>query len=174
MCAKCVLVSLSDWTHVFHRGDESVPFAHNICLLMVCVPSRWPQRHGLRRAIITSLYTLARHVITCLCGWLCTLVWFIRRESHWVVCLSAYIYQNMQVTDTRPNKHANTPKTSEKGSMSRVKVSNMAYQASSLSLCRSSDVREDFLNTRIQTLLDLRSVKLKQIASWKCAVQSPP
>ncbi len=78
------------------------------------------------------------------------------------VCLSEYA-----CTDIWPTKHANAPKPSEMGSVSGVKVSNMAYLAASLSSCRSSDVREDFpsvLSTHTQTLLGLLSVKLKQIA----------
>lgn len=58
VCANCALVSLSHWTHVFHTGDESVPFARNICLLVSCQDDLRDLRDGPRRAIITILYTL--------------------------------------------------------------------------------------------------------------------
>lgn len=92
---------------------------------------------------------------------------FMRGEKA-CICVFACMYLSEYVcTDIWPKKRANTPKPSEKGSMSRVKVSNMAYLATSLSSCHSSDVKEDsssVLNTHIQTLLGLLSVKLKQIA----------
>ena len=60
VCAKCVLVSLSHWTHVFHRRDESVRFAHNICPLMLRVPSSDLKdiARGKRLSPLRSLYTL--------------------------------------------------------------------------------------------------------------------
>lgn len=67
---------------------------------------------------------------------------FMKRKRHelafWVhVFVRLWLHRHM------PNKHANTPETSEKGSRFRVNVSNMAYLAISLPLCGSSDVKED-------------------------------
>lgn len=74
------------------------------------------------------------------------LVWMFVPKCAFVrkwICVSACMYLSDSVcTDIWPKKHANTPKTSEKGSMSRVKVSNTAYWATSLSSCCSSDVQK--------------------------------
>lgn len=141
MLPKCVQsVSLCHYQigHTYFTGEMKVFLS-----LITSVPSRWPQRHSLRRAIITTLYAHARHVITCLCVCAPACV-CMQRTRYEFVRLSAWICQNMSVQTYGRTRHANTLKTSEKGSMSGVKVSNMAYLVISLSSCPASDVKEDF------------------------------
>lgn len=59
------------------------------------------------------------------------------------LCVCMHVFARYVCTDIWSNKHENTPKPSEKGSMRRVRVSNKTYLDISLSLCRSSDVKED-------------------------------
>lgn len=94
MLLKCVQsVSLCHYQigHTYFTGEMKV-----FLLLVTSVPSRWPQRHSPRRAIITTLYAHAHHVITCLCvcAPACVCMW---RTRHEFVCLSACIWQNMCV-----------------------------------------------------------------------------
>lgn len=61
--------------------------------------------------------TLARHVIACLCVFV--------KDKTWI-CSFVCIYLSEDVCeDIWPNKHVDTLKTSEKGSMFRVKLSNI-------------------------------------------------
>lgn len=81
------------------------------------------------------------------------------------VYLSEYFY-----TDIWPNKHANTLKTSEKGSMSGVKVSYTAYLVNPLSLCHTSDVRKQPCSVFIVTYCRVFSLLIakahKRNAHW--------
>lgn len=140
--------------------------------LMAHVPSRWPQRLGLRRAIITTLCT---HSGSSSCDRM--LVWmfetkrvFTRREKHEFVCLPASISQNMSVwtygltsmkTLQRPVRRDQCP-----GSGCQTQLTEPFYfypVALQMSRRRHSSV----LNCHIWTTLDLLSVKLKQKALWK-------
>lgn len=148
VCAKCVLVSLSHWTHVFHRRDESVHFAHNICPLMLRVPSSDLKdiARGKRLSPLRSLYTLQlimwSHASVDACARACVCV-HERGGEAWVFMFACMYLWEYVCTDIWPNKHANTPKSSEMGSVCRVKVLNTAYRDSSLLSCPSSDVKEE-------------------------------
>lgn len=128
MCAECVSVSLSHWTHIFHRADESDVCTCSICTLTVHVPP-WPQRHSPRSEIITLLCAvcLIMWPQACVSPSLCV----SGGES---VALCAHVSENGS-KNIWPNKHAKTLKNSEKKSMSRVKVSHAAHLTISLSSC---------------------------------------
>lgn len=75
MWAECVLVSLSDWTHVFHRGDESVPFAPNICRLV----SRWDDLRDMAwgerlSPLCTHSLVMWSHACVEICAYKCMLL----------------------------------------------------------------------------------------------------
>lgn len=66
--------------------------------------------------------------------------WKGKGQNCWAL---VFMYLSGNVcTDIWPNRHANTPKISEKGSVSGVKVSNTAYRTTSLSSCHPSDVKK--------------------------------
>lgn len=90
---------------------------------------------------------------------------FMRRERR-EFCMSACMYLSEYVcTAIWPNRHANTAKISEEGSVFRVKVLNTAYQAISLSSCHSSDVRK-------QTSLYPEHIRANSARSSLCQVET--
>lgn len=137
VCKVCPCVIIRLDTRISH--EEMKVFlllvtSASLCLIKM-TSKTWPEESDYHH----SVRTLACHVITCLCGRLCPSVCL--REGKGMNRWCMYLSENV-CTDIWPNRHANTPKMSERGSVSRVKVSNTAYRAISLSSCHSSDVKK--------------------------------
>lgn len=140
VCKVCPCVIIRLDTHISHK--EMKVFLLLVTSAFLCLvkmtSKTWPEESDYHH----SVRTLACHVITCLCGCLCPSVclWEGKGMNCW--CVRVLYLLETVCTDIWPNRHANTPKMSEKGSVSRVKVSNTAYRAISLSSCHSSDVKK--------------------------------
>lgn len=127
VCTNCALVSLSHWTHVFHTGDESVPFARNICLLVSCQDDLRDMARGER---LSPFCTHSGPSCDLMLLW----VWprlCVSWEGHSKdLCVWVFARMNLPedvCTDIWLNRHANTPKILQDRLVSRVKMSNTAY-----------------------------------------------
>lgn len=126
-CVQTVLLSLSHWTHVFHTGDESVPFARNICLLVSCQDDLRDMARGER---LSPFCTHSGPSCDLMLLW----VWprlCVSWEGHSKdLCVWVFARMNLPedvCTDIWLNRHANTPKILQDRLVSRVKMSNTAY-----------------------------------------------
>lgn len=157
---KCVHESLSDLTHIFHRGDESVPFARNICLLVSRQDDLKDVAWG---EPLSPLSPLCAHSgLSCDHMFVWTFVTkhvFMKGEAFVLstdMYLSKYVYM-----DIWPNRHASAAEISKMGSVSWVKMSTTAYWVNALSLCLSSDVKNFTVSS---TLTDTHSTSF--LSNW--------